>query len=58
MKTTHHSSSKLLRPLTGLLSLQLLLALSTSAVFGQGTVKGVITDKADNEPLIAVNVLV
>ena len=41
-----------------LFSVLFLLSVSTIAVFGQGTVKGVITDKADNEPLIAANVLV
>jgi len=36
----------------------LLLTITTITVFGQGTVKGTITDKADNMPLIAVHVLI
>jgi TonB-dependent receptor len=58
MKKLMLSSENLLRPVPGLLSFLFSLVLGSTAVFGQGTVKGVITDKADNMPLIAANILV
>lgn len=35
-----------------------LFMISSRVVFGQGTVKGIVTDKSDNTPLIAVNVII
>jgi TonB-dependent receptor len=58
MKIHPPSSENSIRPFPRLLGFLILLVLGPVAVFGQGTVKGVITDKADNEPLIAANVLV
>ena len=44
--------------LKSLFSLLFILALSYTTVFSQGTVKGVITDKSDKTPLVAVHIII
>ena len=54
---TKQKQKKEKKPKFFLISL-ILICLTYTAVFSQGTVRGVITDKSDKTPLIAVNIII
>ncbi|MFO7670359.1 MAG: TonB-dependent receptor, partial [Bacteroidales bacterium] len=58
MKTILICGGKIFRLFPKFNCFLLLLSLSTMTVFGQGTIKGVISDKSDKTPLISVNIVI
>ena len=58
MKTILIYAGKIFQSFSRFNCFLLLLSLSTMTVFGQGTVKGVISDESDKTPLIAVNIVI
>jgi len=58
MKTINIYSEKIFNTFSRFFCLLLLITFCSMSVFSQGTVRGVITDKSDKTPLIAVNIII